>query len=57
MTTANFSNSAKEVVKQTQKRIVLIDGEELARLMVEYDVGVRQQTTYKIKKIDEDYFE
>ena len=57
VTTANFSNSAKEVVKQTQKRIVLIDGEELARLMIQHDVGVRIQTVYKTKRIDEDYFE
>ena len=48
---------------RSPKRIVLIDGEELARLMVRYDIGVRardqdrQQDYYKIKRIDDDYFD
>ena len=57
VTTARFSGSAKEYVKRSPKRIVLIDGEELVRLMIRHDVGVRVQTVYKTKKVDEDYFE
>ena len=37
--------------------IVLIDGEELVELMIEYDVGVSTDKHFKIKKIDSDYFE
>lgn len=38
-------------------RIILIDGEELARLMIRYDVGVRVTQTFAIKDIDENVFE
>lgn len=57
VTTATFTSAAKEYVKRSPKRIVLIDGEELARLMVEHDVGVRTRIRRAIKRIDEDYFE
>jgi restriction system protein len=36
--------------------VVLIDGEELARLLVRYGVGVREDRRIIIKKLDEDYF-
>jgi len=35
---------------------VLIDGQELANLMIRHRVGVRIKDTYELKKIDEDYF-
>ena len=57
VTTAAFTPAAKEYVKRSPKRIVLIDGEELARLMVEHDIGVRTRIRHEIKRIDEDYFE
>ena len=57
VTTATFTSAAKEYVKRSPKRIVLIDGEELARLMVEHDIGVRTRIRHAIKRIDEDYFE
>lgn len=57
VTTATFTSAAKEYVKRSPKRIVLIDGEELARLMVEHDIGVRTRFRRAIKRIDEDYFE
>ena len=57
VTTATFTSAAKDYVKRSPKRIVLIDGEELARLMVEYDIGVRTRTRHEIKRVDEDYFE
>ncbi len=37
-------------------KIILIDGEELAELMIDYNVGVSVLTTYEIKRIDSDYF-
>ena len=57
VTTARFTKAAKAYVEKISKRIVLIDGEELARLMVEHDIGVRLKMQYKVKRIDEDYFE
>jgi len=43
-------------VGRISKRIVLIAGAELARLMVQHNVGVRTRTIYEVKKVDEDYF-
>jgi restriction system protein len=37
-------------------KIILIDGEELADLMIDYSVGVSIAILYEIKKIDSDYF-
>ena len=61
VTTANFTASAQKFAAQSPKRIVLINGEELARLMVRYDVGVRVRDPHRppilIKGIDEDFFD
>ena len=57
VTTANFTKSAKAYVERSSKRIVLINGKELARLMVQYGVGVRTREAYQLQRIDEDYFE
>jgi restriction system protein len=56
VTTSTFRQGAREYVERIAKRIVLVDGAELARLMVEHKVGVRTRTTYELKKVDEDYF-
>lgn len=56
ISTSTFTSGAKEFVDRIAKRIILIDGPELARLMVEHKVGVRVRAVYDIKKIDEDYF-
>ena len=57
VTTAEFTRAAKDYVERSPKRIVLIDGDELARLMVRYGVGVRTRVRHEIKRIDEDYFD
>jgi restriction system protein len=57
VTTAGFTKSAKDYVAKSPKRIVLIDGEELARLMVKHNIGVRRKIQYDVKRIDEDYFD
>lgn len=57
VTTSGFTRDAKDYAAGIQRRIVLIDGEELARLMVQHDIGVRVQACYKLKRIDEDYFD
>jgi restriction system protein len=56
ITTSTFSREATEYADFTGN-IVLIDGELLAKLMIEYDVGVSKVKSYDVKKIDTDYFD
>jgi restriction system protein len=56
ITTASFSKEAAEFVKQIDKKIVLIDGMQLAQLMIDHDIGVTTARTYTVKKVDQDYF-
>lgn len=56
ITTGSISPAAREYVSRISKRIILIDGLELSRLMVQKEIGVRVTETYKIRKIDENYF-
>ncbi|MDF2457768.1 MAG: restriction endonuclease [Nitrospira sp.] len=57
VTTSGFSPSAKETADLLSKRIVLIDGPLLTRLMIRFDVGCRVEETIQIKKLDEEFFE
>ncbi len=58
VTTSSFSPGAKEYVRHNrQSRIILIDGDELAKLMIRYGVGVRTERTIELKRIDLDYFD
>jgi restriction system protein len=57
VTSSSFSPSAKQTVELLGKRIVLIDGQQLARLMIRHDVGCRIEETLTIKKVDEEFFE
>ena len=58
ITTARFTKEAKNYVgKQSATKVVLVDGEKLAKLMIEYDLGVSTLNTYPIKKIDSDFFD
>jgi len=57
VTTSTFSSSAKETAEHLSKRIVLVDGDELARLMIRHNVGCRIEDTLHIKKVDEEFFE
>lgn len=54
--TSNFTRSAIEFVSKIDSKIVLIDGIQLAILMIENNVGVSNISSYQIKKIDLDYF-
>lgn len=56
ITTSNFSKDAVDYISRIDTKIVLIDGEQLAQLMIDNDIGVSEVTTYEIKKIDSDYF-
>jgi restriction system protein len=57
VTTSGFSPAAKETAELLSKRIVLIDGTTLTRLMIRYDIGCRVEETIHIKKIDEEFFD
>jgi restriction system protein len=57
VTTSAFSPSAKETAELLSKRIVLIDGGQLAKLMIRYGAGCREEEVLYIKRIDEDFFE
>ena len=57
LTTSGFSREAIQYASGINSKVILIDGERLASLMVDHDVGVAAVGVYKIKKIDSDYFE
>ena len=57
ITTSQYSKDARDYVVGLNQKIVLIDGQELARYMMEYNVGVSVKKVYEVKRIDTDYFE
>ncbi len=58
ITTSDFSRDASEFVDRIEgKRVVLINGKQLAQLMIEHDVGVSTTGTYKLKEVSNDFFE
>lgn len=57
ITASDFSNDAYSFVKTIDSKIILINGEQLTKFMYDYNLGVKVQDTYEIKKIDDDYFE
>jgi restriction system protein len=57
ITTSSFSRGAIEYASQIESKIILIDGDRLASLMVEHNVGVSTSGVYEVKKIDSDYFD
>src|SRR5690606_11483670 len=56
ITTSRFADTATEYVKTITKKVILIDGEQLANYMIDYGLGVSSFATYELKKIDNDYF-
>ena len=57
ITTALFTKEAREYAKkQHTTKVVLVDGESLAKLMIEYNLGVSTQAVYQIKRLDSDFF-
>lgn len=57
LTTSGFSAEAREYVTKIQKRIILVDGRQLAELMIDHNVGVTAVNRYDVKRVDEDFFE
>jgi restriction system protein len=57
VTTSSFSRGAVEYAQRVPQKIILVDGKELTKLMIQYGVGVRTERTIELKRIDLDYFE
>lgn len=58
ITTSTFTAGARAYASSlAANKIVLIDGEQLADLMLDFEIGVTEVTTYRIQRIDSDYFE
>ncbi len=57
ITTSHFSAEARDFVERIGKKIVLIDGDELAELLIDYTVGVTTKAVYAIHEVDENYFD
>lgn len=56
ITTSDFTKDALDFVSRIDSKIILIDGATLAKLMIDFAVGVNPVATYQVQKIDSDYF-
>ncbi len=56
ITTSDFSRDAKDYASRIENKIVLIDGEQLAQMLIDNNVGVTTVANYEIKRVDSDYF-
>lgn len=56
ITTGRFTSGAKDYVNTSPDRIILVDGQQLVSLMIQYRVGVEVQQTYSVVEVNEDYF-
>lgn len=57
ITTSRFTPDAQQFAERIQARVVLINGIELAQLMIRHNIGVQVRDTYVVKRMDEDFFE
>jgi restriction system protein len=57
ITTSDFSKNARDYASSIESSVVLIDGEALANLMIDYNVGTTVESSYEIKRMDSDYFD
>jgi restriction system protein len=56
ITTSRFSPDAIEYVKNIESKIVLINGKELAQLMIDFNIGVSRVGIYEVKRVDEEWW-
>ena len=57
ITTSGFSRDAWEYVDKIENKVVLVDGNRLASLMFDYEIGISEVRSYKLKRVDLDYFD
>lgn len=55
ITTSSLSADAQDYASRIDSKIVLIDGEQLAQLMIDHNLGVSPMAAYEVKKVDTDY--
>ncbi|MBU0481755.1 MAG: restriction endonuclease [Proteobacteria bacterium] len=56
ITTSSFTSGARDYASKIDTNVVLIDGEQLVDLMIDYNLGVSTVETYEVKKVDTDFF-
>lgn len=56
ITTSDFSQTSHEYVSAIESKIILIDGQQLSQLMIDFGVGVATDAVYELKRLDSDYF-
>ena len=56
ITTSTFTEEARAFTEKVNSKIVLLDGEELADLLIDHGIGVAITVSYEVKRIDSDYF-
>ena len=57
ITTSTFTKGAIDCAKEVKpQKVVLVDGEQLAKFMIEYNLGVSTVETYEVKRVDYDFF-
>lgn len=56
ITTSDFSQNSHEYVSAIESKIILIDGQQLSQLMIDFGVGVATDAIYELKRLDSDYF-
>lgn len=57
ITTSDFNDNALSYVRSISQKVILVDGDRLADLMIEHNIGVSLAHSYQIKQIDSDYFQ
>jgi restriction endonuclease Mrr len=57
ITTSRFAKGAREYVEKIDNTIILIDGQRLVELMMEFNIGVPTNQVFELKRLDSDYFE
>ena len=56
ITTGRFSEDATEYVNNIEPKVILIDGRNLANLMIDFNLGTTTAASYELKRVDTDYF-
>jgi restriction system protein len=57
ITTSSFAPAARNWAAKIDKTIVLIDGAQLTRLMVDHEIGVQRRSEFRVYRVDDDFFE
>ncbi|MBF8290694.1 MAG: Restriction endonuclease, partial [Chloroflexi bacterium] len=57
ITTSSYAPAARDWVTKIDKSIVLIDGADLAKHMVDHEIGVQRRAEFRLYRVDDDFFE